>query len=165
MRHRHRILRNRRGQFELRLPQAERSVLRWLPVKLREELAEPEAPGLERLFPPAHPEEPRLEIGYRELVHDELLQRRLSATRTMEATMEAKILEEEQLLAWLSVVNDVRLIIGTRLGADEDEQEEDVPEDDPRAAAYTLYHYLGWLEEQMVQVLAESLSAEGSPPS
>jgi hypothetical protein len=71
--------------------------------------------------------------------------------------VDAERLEEEQLLAWLSTVNDLRLILGTRLGVTDDNQDEHLPDEDPRAQGYALYHYLGFLEEQIVEALAEAL--------
>ena len=40
--------------------------------------------------------------------------------------------------------------------------EEGLPDDDPRLPAFSLYVYLGWLQEQVVEELASGLDPEGS---
>ncbi len=52
-------------------------------------------------------------------------------------------LDEEQLTAWLSALNDLRLVLGTQLDVSEDELAGDTP-------AHALYHYLGYLQEEIV---------------
>ena len=144
------------GGFRLRLTKEERDVLRHLPQQLREVL-DGEDPAARRLFPPAYQDEPDREAEYRRMVHDELLAGRRRALEVMEATVDARRLDEEQLTAWLGALNDIRLVLGTRLDVAEDDYDLDLPEDDPRAPAMGLYHYLGWLEAQAVEALAGAL--------
>src|SRR5438477_6872073 len=94
--------------FELHLPAAERELLRSLPGQLRELLAADD-PSVYRLFPPAYPEDPDREAEYRRLVRDDLLSGHLAALETVEATIGVERLDEEQLVAWLSALNDLRL--------------------------------------------------------
>jgi len=115
-------------------------------------------PALERLFPPAYPEDSDLQSEYERLVRGDLLEQRLSSVDVMEQTIGASRVSEEQLLAWLSALNDLRLILGTKLGATENADPEDISEDDPLAPSYALYYYLGWLEEQVVEALNTGLS-------
>ena len=148
-----RIKRRRRGDFELNLTPEERSALRSLPSQLRTLLEEDdEDPSLRRLFPVAYPDDPLREEEYRSLVRRGLSDGRLRSLETMERTLDATRLDEEQLLAWLGAMNDLRLVLGTRLDVTEDM--EDVPDDDPRAPAFALYYFLGWLEEQAVEALS-----------
>ena len=63
------------------------------------------------------------------------------------------------LAAWLAALNDLRLILGTQLGIERDGDGEDVSGDDPQAPRYAIYHYLGWLESQVVDALAQDLKA------
>lgn len=152
-----RVVRRPDGRYRLHLPKPERAVVRQLPAQLRQELAEPKQPDLRRVFPPASNEDDRLVQEYRELIGDQLLAGRVRAVETMEATVDANDLDEEQVLAWLSTVNDLRLILGTRLGVTDEKQDEGLPDDDPRAQAWALYHYLAFLEDQVVQALSEAL--------
>ena len=159
-----RVRRTTDGDFELQIPEEERRVLRSLPDQLRAVLREHQGGGavLDRLFPPAHRDDPEIDREYRELVHDELVARRLSSVEVMEQTIGADRLDERQILAWLSAVNDCRLILGTRLDVSEDMDPDAIPATDPRASAFALYHYLSWLETEIVDALAEGL-APGSP--
>jgi hypothetical protein len=152
-----RVTRDPDGSFRVHLPELERHVVRQLPDQLRRELDDVDDPGLRRVFPPASTDE-GLATEYRELVGGELLAGRRNAVALMEATTDAETLDEEHLLGWLSTVNDLRLILGTRLGVTEDPQDDDdLPDEDPRAQASALYHYLGFLEEQIVDALTGSM--------
>ncbi|MCQ4118673.1 oxidative stress transcriptional regulator AosR [Rhodococcus tibetensis] len=63
------------------------------------------------------------------------------------------LLTPEQADAWLSGLNDVRLALGTNLGIDADTPDELDP-DDPRAPHLDIYHWLTWMQDSLVQVLA-----------
>ncbi|MGH3439117.1 MAG: DUF2017 domain-containing protein [Sciscionella sp.] len=61
-------------------------------------------------------------------------------------------LDDEQANAWLSALNDVRLALGTAIGVTED-MPETLPQDDPRAAHLSVYHWLSWVQESLVLAL------------
>jgi len=146
--------RTRQGDFEVRLDAVERDILRSLPPQLRDVLVEEEDPALDRLFPSAYPDDPEREGEYRRLVHDQLLAARLDALDALESTIDADRLDEEQLLTWMRVVNDLRLLLGTRLEVTEDPDDHEMAADDPRRSAFELYHWLSWLEQEMVDAVA-----------
>ncbi len=148
--------RTRRGDYRLRLSREEREVLRALPSQLRELLGT-EDPSLRRLYPPAYEHDPEHQAEYERLVREELSRERIRNLEVMERTVDASRLSEEQVAAWLGALNDLRLVLGTRLDVSEDFSEEDVSATDPRGPALTLYGYLGWLEAQVVDALAEGL--------
>jgi hypothetical protein len=150
------IQRTRRGDFRVRLSRAERDLLRSLPGQLRELLGTDDA-SLRRLFPPAYADDPQREAEFRGLVRDELLAEKRAALRVVEATADADRLTEEQVTAWLAALNDLRLVLGTRLDVTEEMYEEGLPDRDPGAASFAVYGYLGWLEEQVVAALASGL--------
>jgi Domain of unknown function (DUF2017) len=135
------------------LTDQEREVLRALPAQLRE-ILDTDDPSLRRLHPPAYQDDLEREAEYRRLVRDDLRRQRLQALEVMEATIDAGTLDQEQMTAWLGAINDLRLVLGTRLDVTEEMYEEGIPPEDPRAATFALYQYLGWLEEQMVSALA-----------
>jgi hypothetical protein len=62
-------------------------------------------------------------------------------------------LDEAQLGAWMGVVNDLRLVLGTRLDISEELDLTAVADDDPEVATFALYSYLSWLLEQMVEAI------------
>ena len=150
---RRRVKRTRAGQFQLRLPPEERDLLRTLPNQLRELLLTDD-PSLRRLFPPAYIDDPEREEEYRRLMADDLVRRRQAALDIVEETIDAERLDEEQLTAWMGAINDLRLVLGTRLDVSEEMDIEDLADDDPLTPAFALYGYLGWLQEQIVAALA-----------
>jgi hypothetical protein len=154
-------------RYRVRLGAEEIAVLRGLPDQLRSVLAQREVdPVLERLFPPAYlePEDAERDSEYRRLVHDDLLNEKLANLDMVTSTLERGStsvrrwtvdLSEEEALAWLGVLNDLRLALGVRLGITEDFNG-DVDEADPRAPGLHLLSYLGWLEEHLVEALASA---------
>lgn len=159
---RRRVQRTRRGTYELRLPEAEQALLRSLVDQLRELLlAGTDDPSVRRLFPTAYHDDVERDREYQQLVRDELLERRLAALATVEATGTTGELDDEQLGAWLRALNDLRLVLGTRL--DVGEEPRLVDEDDPDAPAYAVYEYLGFLLSEVVDALDEGLPEPTEP--
>ena len=151
-----RVKRVRGGRFALRISGAERDVLRSLPAQLRQLMTGQDAganPDLRRLFPTAYPDDPEKAADYDAMVRDDLVAQRLAAIDVMERTIDSDRLSEEELLAWLSSINDLRLVLGTSLDVAEDLSELDVPPDDPRAESLAVYAYLSILEEDAVSAL------------
>jgi hypothetical protein len=152
-----RIRRTSDGGFALDIPAEQRDVLRALPAQLRELLAEGNADddALRRLFPSADPDDPDHAAEFDHLVRDDLLAQRAAAIDAMERTIDADRVTEDDLVGWLGAVNDLRLVLGTRLNVTEETTSEDFGDADPRASAYALYAYLSYLEEQIVQALSD----------
>jgi Domain of unknown function (DUF2017) len=151
-----RIRRTRQGDFEVRLPEAERALLGTLVGALRAALdgdvgAEP---ALRRLFPPAYvdPDDQEAEAEYQALMQDELLASRRAALDVLEATATRDRLDEGELLSWMTALNQLRLVLGTRLDVSEDDPPFPDP-DDPTAALHEVYHYLGVLLEAVLDAL------------
>lgn len=147
-----RIRRSRRGDYELRLPSSERELVASLVGQLRHVLTEAEDPATRRLFPTAYADDAAREAAYRELVHDDLLAARLTTLDVVDATVGATRLEEDQLHSWMGAVNDLRLVLGTRLDVSEDM--DPPPPDDPEAPAMAVYQYLSFLLESIVDALS-----------
>jgi hypothetical protein len=159
---RRRISRGRRGGYAVRLPIPERELLVNLVQQLREllEVTTDDA-SVRRLFPVAYNEDPERDREYQQLVRDELLERRLEALATVEATALADELDEGQLTGWLTALNDLRLVLGTRLDITEDEIA--IDEDDPNAPAVAVYAYLSALLNDVVDALADDLPPPTEP--
>ena len=153
-----RVKRTRRGDFELSLPPQERDLLRSLPGQLIERLeAGPDEPDLVRLFPPAYAkdEDRKAEDEYRLLMGSDLMDRHKEALEVMAATLDSERLDEDQMAAWLRSLNELRLVLGTRLDVSEDQAPP--PPGDPRAAGFALYSYLSWLQGQVIDALSGAL--------
>jgi hypothetical protein len=112
-----------------------------------------QAEGLERLFPPAYANDEEREKEYSVLTHDELLEKRLASIDVVEHTITLTSLDEEQIAAWMGAINDLRLVLGTRL--DITEEMDEVALDDPRAHAFAVYHYLTHMLAEIVHALSE----------
>jgi len=124
-------------------------------------------PVLERLFPRAYldPTEENAESDWQHLVHGELVDARRRALATVEGTLAAAevrrgrfelTLSEEQAHAWLAVLNDARLALGTRLEVTEEMDLSGLDPDDPDTAPFAVYWWLGVLEERLIDVLSRS---------
>jgi hypothetical protein len=151
-----RVRRTRSGEYEVRLPAAERQLLASLAEALRAALTGDvrAEPALRRLFPPAYadPADEAAETEYQSLVHDELLASRLAALDVVEATADRNRLEEAELLSWMTALNQLRLVLGTRLDVQEDA--DPVPDpDDPAAPLAAIYTWLGMLLESVIDAL------------
>ena len=155
---RRRIERTGQGTFRLRLPKEEREVLRALPGQLRELLGTDD-PSLARLFPPAYPDDDEAAAEYDRMMRQELVDGRLGALRVLEKTVDAEELGEPELSAWLGALNDLRLVLGTRLDVTEEMSAAPFDRNDPRAPELALYGYLSWLQEEAVAALAADLDA------
>ena len=69
-------------------------------------------------------------------------------------------LDQEEALALLIALTDVRLVLGERLGLREDEdfdlmeeQAQSLPDDDPAVYALAVYDFLTWLQETLAHAL------------
>jgi hypothetical protein len=124
--------------------------------------SDPDQADLRRLFPPAY-EDADAAAEYRRLTHRDLVDERLQALETMRASLERDVLTADELEAWLRALNDVRLLLGTRLDVDEDVLLGDLDPNDPRSRELAVYVYLSALLEEVVAVLGAGLSEEGSP--
>jgi hypothetical protein len=148
-----RVKKTRKGEYQLRLPAEERDLLRDLPRQLKELLASDD-PSLKRLFPPAYKDDAGLEAEYRHYMADDLMASHQRAIGIMDETIDAEVLDEEQMTAWLGALNDLRLVLGTNIDVTEDMYEQPMSPDDPRASAFAVFTYLGWLQEQVVDAIA-----------
>ena len=137
------------GAVAVRLSREERSLLMELASELRSLLdGTTSDPSLRRLFPPGYEDE-RDERAYRDLTVGELLDGRREALELLAASAQKDRLSAEEADAWLRALNDLRLVLGTRLDV-----EEGALLDDPRTPELAIYGYLSWLQEQLVAALS-----------
>lgn len=158
---RHRIVRSAAGGFDLRIPRSERNVLRGLPDQLRRLLDEGDAedPALRRLYPSAYLDDPVAAAEFDGFVRDDLTEQRMKAIETMARTIDSVHVNEEEVVAWLAAINDLRLVLGVRLAVTEESEPEDFEGDEGTHGSYALYAYLSVLEEDIVEALT------GRPPA
>jgi len=152
-----RVKRSRRGGFDLRIPERERDILRTLPAQLRSliEQGDPiEDPALRRLYPAAYLDDPQAATEFDTLVRDDLTAQRIAAIDAMNATIDAERVSEDELVAWVGAINDLRLVLGVRLAVTEESQPADFAGDPERESSYALFAYLGLLLEEIVEALS-----------
>ena len=145
------VKRTRHG-IELQLGAEERQLLGGLVAEMRELLRTDDDPSIRRLYPTAYPDDPEREAEYQLLARTELVDHRQQVLDAMEASLGAKLLDDDQVNAWVQGINQIRLVLGTRLDVDEDEPEFD-PEA-PDAPARAVYAYLAMLLDQFVDALS-----------
>jgi hypothetical protein len=151
------VKRTRDGDYRLRLSPGERDLLRGLPGELRALLNEkPDDPALRRLFPPAYQDDTESEEEYKRLVHGELLAGRADALRVLEETATRDRLSADELEAWLRALNDLRLVLGTRLNVTEETYLAEIDPADTDAYGLSVFAWLTWLQEQVVAAAAKT---------
>jgi hypothetical protein len=157
---RDRVRRIGSSRYRVKLRRNEQILMGSLVRQLRDQLSvSTDAPHLKRLFPPAYVDDAERDAGYQVMTRDELLEGRLSALDIVERTLDGDVeLDESELTAWMTTLNSFRLVLGTRLDADEEPG--DIDPDDPQAPEYALYDFLGWILDQTV----DALSADLPPP-
>ena len=153
-----RPLRRRGDRFVVSMSDRERELLTEI-VRQSRDLLEAEDPSSDaavaRLFPPAYQDDPLQNLEFESALGDQPHRAKLDALATLERTIDAPELSEEEVLAWLGVVNDARLVIGTRIAITEQATEETYPQDHPDRDAFEVYVYLTWLEERMIRALGD----------
>jgi hypothetical protein len=145
------------------LAEEEVTLLRALPEELRDVFeGGDDDPARARLFPRAYldPTAENEEAEWQALVGPELLRERLEALELITATLDRAELSGEwwqialtpdEVQAWLGVLNDTRLVLGTRLGVTEDDH--DIDPADPDAGSRALYQWLTWVQGDLVEEL------------
>jgi hypothetical protein len=114
-------------------------------------------PVIARLYPDVRPEDPEWSAGFRDLVRRDLDEGRRDHIATVVSSLDARTIDDVEADAWLHVLNDLRLVLGTRLGVVDDGDDGSFDPEDPDAAAKVVYAYTGFLEAQFIDVLAGAL--------
>jgi len=115
-------------------------------------------PVIARLFPDAY-DDPEQAQTYHDMVGGELRNEKLSALRRVTDSLGPSgradlALDDDLASAWLAWLTDVRLAVGTRLGVTEETMGADVDPESPDAPAYEVLHWLGWIQESIIERLA-----------
>ena len=118
----------------------------------------PDDPALQRLLPDAYgDDDPEASREFRRYTDADLRGGKRAHAGTVLATLPAEggalVLDREEADAWLGCLNDLRLVLGTRLEVTEDLDPDDLAQDDPRLQALQVYGWLGWLQESLISCL------------
>ena len=121
----------------------------------------PDDPALRRLLPDAYADE-TLSGEFRRLMDGELRKQKTEALDEMRDAVEGSgeggvklRLAPQQAETWLQALNDIRLVLGTRLDVTEDLEDRwaQIGPDDPMGPLLAAYEWLGWLQESVVLAL------------
>jgi hypothetical protein len=141
------------GTFTINLQDHERETMLDLVGQLETVLSSgPDDERLRRLYPTAYNENPEHDAEYQGFMREELTQSRAASIATVREMLSSDSpVTENQLGAFMMVLNNLRLILGTLLDVNEDDDEPD--ETDPLYGQWQLYGYLGWLLEWVISSL------------
>ena len=145
------------GHFSLRLSEDERQTLLGFIRQLEEVVSAPaDDPRVTRLFPVAYHQDPEHNEEYQHFMRDELVQSRLASINVVTDALSSDVaMTEAQLYSFMTVLNSLRLVLGTLLDVSEDDDGDQLDEDHPAYGQAQLYGYLGWLLEWVVWALAD----------
>lgn len=155
-----RIRRIRNG-YAVNLPRDERALLQELPRQLLAglELLEAGDPavsdGVRRILPLASPRDEAAEANFVARHRDALLAGHIEVLDIVSKTAQQTELNAEELNAWLIALTDLRLALGVMLGVTEESRDLDPDAED--YADWVCYHYLSFLQGEIIDVLEEDL--------
>ncbi|MGY9071820.1 MAG: DUF2017 family protein [Acidimicrobiales bacterium] len=149
---------HRNGSLDLRITNEERELVGHLTEQLRDLLMGTTAsgavdPAMRRLYPTAHADDADLEDEYQAGKRDELLSRRLENIDTVERTLDAEVLSEVEAATWIKTINDLRLVLGTKLDVIEEDDITDLDPDEEDSYPKAVYHYLGHLLGELIDAV------------
>lgn len=163
------------GKLTLKLDDAEQGVLSQLFEQMAELLDYPEGeagvdplakmlnmsgstqisedPALARLFPDGYSDDEHASADFRRFTEQDLRGQKLAALATVRGTLDGWIgkssITAQQAQDWLKAINDLRLVLGTRLEINE-VSDRDHESDDP---GMHLYNYLTYLQGTLIDAL------------
>jgi len=120
----------------------------------------PDDPVLARLLPDGYRDDPEAAGEFRRYTEPGLRSAKQQVAQEMLDTLPdagGRIqLTQDQAVAWLKALNDVRLALGVRLGVTEEFEEQwaRLSSEDPQWAAFEVYAWLGAVQESLVRALA-----------
>jgi hypothetical protein len=121
--------------------------------------AVPQDEALARLFPNAYLDDQEAASDFRRFTEPDLRRKKLSCVRDVLGQLQvfdaAYALDSEQAQSWLLSLNDLRLVLGTRIGVGEhnDDDEDESAIDSERDPGFFLYDYLTYLQGTLIDVL------------
>ena len=144
----------------LPLDSHEAGILRDLVEQMRVLLKESESddPVHARLFPSAY-EDDEDSASFRDMTGGDLTSMKLEALDAVDGAIRrgdqgVTTLSPEEGEAWVRALTDMRLAIGTRLDVTEETMSAEPDPDDPSAAPLQILHWLGWLQESILDQMA-----------
>jgi Domain of unknown function (DUF2017) len=146
------------GTFIIGLAPEDREFLSDLPRQMKALMESGDEASTRRLFPPAYHRESdgEREEEYRRFMREEILISKGAAMEMIAEKVHAETLTTDEMSAWMSAINDIRLVLGTQLDVYEGFDIDDLPENDPRLPSLAAYGWLSGLLELIVARLSGS---------
>ncbi len=117
----------------------------------------PEDQALARLFPDAFIGDSEAASDFRRFTEPELRRAKIGNARSVRSQIETlsgkQAISPEDVQAWLLVLNDLRLVLGTRLGVDDDGDYRTNDDDPTTKYQIHVYDYLTYLQGTLVECL------------
>jgi hypothetical protein len=122
----------------------------------------PDDPALARLLPSAYRDDDDAAAEFRRYTELGLRETKRARAALVQNCLKRpgkrRTLTEEEVQAWLTSINDLRLVLGTRLDVSEDPEADwallnDLPDDDPVLLHHAIYDWLGALQWRLLQAL------------
>jgi Domain of unknown function (DUF2017) len=147
-----------RADSTMRLDEAEADLLRRLTAEMETLLVTEGGESdavMDRLFPDAY-ESPEDESAFREIVGDDLHKHKIDALTEVRKALGRRggatiAFSEGDPGTWLTVLTDLRLAIGSKLGVTEETMSQDLDLDQPTNSSMLVLHWLGWMQESILQ--------------
>jgi len=128
-----------------------------------EEVVVPEDPVLLRLLPNAYAD-PEAAADFRRYTEPTLRGKKKRTLAQVRAALEiivdedrAGVVDDLDSEVWLMAINDLRLALSVRLEINPESFDlfEALSDEDPQKAIYAVYFWLGWLQESLLNLLAQ----------
>lgn len=117
----------------------------------------PDDAVLARLFPDAYPDDAEAAADFRRFTEPDLRDGKRAHAKAVLSSLEAGklTLDPRQAVAWMYVLNDLRLALGTRLEVTEEYEQvlDEMAEDDPRIPVFAVYEWLAMMQDTLVHAL------------
>ena len=130
-------------------------------MSMQHEVITPDDPVLLRLLPNAYAD-PEAASDFRRFTEGSIRASKQRVLREVRAHLAILVDQEKsgtvsdlEADIWLLALNDLRLALSVRLEINEDSFElfESLPDEDPQKSIYAVYYWLGWLQENLLQLL------------
>ena len=127
---------------------------------IEDELTEIEHDPVERrLFPPAYPDDPAASSDFQRFTQDEQRRSKIRDAMTVLDDLESVTrgiarIPSDHYDAWMKTLNNLRLVLSVMLGITDEISNAEAaerPDEDPRAWLFTVYSWLGWMLESLLE--------------
>jgi len=135
---------------------------------------EPEDPVLARLLPSAYRDDQEAAGEFRRFTESGLRTRKVAnASAVLDALEDSGLsdepdddvtidveLDQGAARSWMTALTDIRLALATRLGIEQDDEDRwaELDDDDPAHQIYAIYHWLGFVQETLVESLSRAVA-------